>query len=149
MKNAVVTLPAGMTVNPSSANGLGACSPAQVDLSGQEPAGCPEASKVGTVEAVTPVLDHPVKGFVYLAEQGNNPFGSLIALYIGLSDPQTGVVVKVALHVELDSQTGQLRTVLDNSPQLPFEDLKLDFFGGARAPLVTPRCVGRSRPRRI
>jgi hypothetical protein len=142
LKNAVVTLPAGTTVNPSSANGLGACSPAQVDLSGPEPAGCPESSKVGTVEAVTPVLDHPVKGAVYLAEQGNNPFGSLIALYLTISDPQTGTVVKVAANVELDPQTGQLRTVLDNSPQLPFEDLKLDFFGGARASLVTPPSCG-------
>jgi hypothetical protein len=142
LKGAVVTLPAGVTVNPSSANGLGVCSPAQIDLSGSEPAGCPESSKVGTVEAITPVLDHPVKGFVYLAEQGNNPFGSLIALYIALSDPQTGTVVKVAARVELDPQTGQLRTVLDNSPQLPFEDLKLDFFGGPRAPLVTPASCG-------
>jgi hypothetical protein len=142
LKNVAVTLPAGMTVDPSSANGLAACSPGQVELSGPEPAACPEASKVGTVETVTPVLDHPVKGGVYLAEQGNNPFGSLIALYIALSDPQTGVVVKVAAHVELDSQTGQLRTVLDDSPQLPFEDLRLDFFGGARAPLVTPASCG-------
>jgi hypothetical protein len=142
LKNAVVTLPAGMTVNPSSANGLAACSPGQVELSGPDPAACPEASKLGTVEAITPVLDHPVKGAVYLAEQGNNPFGSLIALYITISDPQTGTVVKVAAHGELDPQTGQLRTVLDNSPQLPFEDLKLDFFGGARAPLVTPASCG-------
>jgi hypothetical protein len=142
LKSAVVTLPAGMTVDPSSANGLAACSPAQIDLSGPGPAACPEASKVGTVEAITPVLDHPVKGFVYLAEQGNNPFGSLIALYIGLTDPQTGVVVKLAGHVELDPQTGQLRTVFENIPQLPVEDLKLDFFGGARAPLVTPASCG-------
>ncbi len=119
LKDAVVTLPTGMTVNPSSANGLGACSPGQVELSGPEPASCPEASKVGTVEAITPVLDHPVKGSVYLAEQGNNPFGSLIAIYIALSDPQTGIVVKLAGHVELDPQTGQLRTVFDNTPQLP------------------------------
>ncbi len=142
LKSAAVTLPAGMTVDPSSANGLAACSPAQIDLSGPGPAACPEASKVGTVEAITPVLDHPVKGAVYLAEQGNNPFGSLIALYIGLTDPQTGVVVKLAGRVELDPQTGQLRTVFENIPQLPVEDLKLDFFGGARAPLVTPASCG-------
>jgi hypothetical protein len=142
LKSAVVTLPAGMTVDPSSANGLAACSPAQIDLSGPGPAACPEASKVGTVEAITPVLDHPVKGAVYLAEQGNNPFGSLIALYIGLTDPQTGVVVKLAGRVELDPRTGQLRTVFENIPQLPVEDLKLDFFGGARAPLVTPASCG-------
>ena len=142
LKDAVLTLPAGMTVNPSSANGLAACSPVQIELSGPNPAVCPEASKVGTVEVDTPVLDHPLVGGVYLAEQGNNPFGSLVALYIAIADRQTGVVVKLAGHVELDPQTGQLRTVFDNNPQLPFEDFKLDFFGGPRAPLVTPASCG-------
>jgi hypothetical protein len=57
LKNAVVKFPVGMTVNPSAANGLVECSPAQVDLSGPEPAACPDASKVGTVEVVSPLDD--------------------------------------------------------------------------------------------
>jgi hypothetical protein len=142
LKNVTVTLPAGVSVNPSSADGLAACSPAQIELSGPEPATCPEASKIGSVEVTTPLLENPLRGGVYLAEQDNNPFGSLLAIYISVVDPQSGVVVKLAGHVEPDPQTGQLRTTFANNPQQPFEDLKLDFFDGPRAPLVTPSACG-------
>jgi hypothetical protein len=142
LKNAVVTLPAGMVVNPSAAGGLAACSPAQIALSSPEPAACPDASKVGTVEIDTPILGHQLGGSVYVAEQGNNPFNSLLALYITINDPETGIVVKVAGNVVLDPVTGQLTATFDNNPQLPFSDLKLDFFGGPRAALVNPDVCG-------
>ena len=142
LKKAVVTLPAGMSVNPSSANGLGACSPAQIALSSAAGATCPDASKIGTVEVDTPLLDHPLLGGVYLAAQGDNPFGSLLAIYVAVSDPQTGVVVKLAGHVVPDPVTGQLTATFDNNPRLPFTDFKLDFFGGQRAALATPQSCG-------
>jgi hypothetical protein len=140
LKNAVVKLPVGMTVNPSAANGLVGCSPAQVDLSGAEPAACPDASKIGTVEVVSPLADHPLPGSVFLADQGQNPFGSLLAMYIAVDDPATGVVIKVAGHIEADPVTGQLTATFDDLPQLPFEDLKLQLFGGPRGVLVNPGC---------
>jgi hypothetical protein len=142
LKKATVQLPAGMAVNPSAADGLAACNPAQIDLSGPNPATCPDASKVGTVEVGTPLLDHPLDGAVYLAAQNDNPFDSLLAIYIAVNDPRTGIVVKLAGKVEPDPQTGQLRTTFDDNPQLPFSDFKLDFFGGARAPLITPPSCG-------
>src|SRR4029077_11174881 len=142
LKKAVVTLPEGVTVNPSSANGLAACSPAQIDLEGSRPAQCPDASKLGTVEVDTPLVDHPLPGSVYLASQDDNPFGSLLAIYIAVYDPVTGVVVKLPGRVSADSVTGRLTTTFDNNPQLPFEDFKLDFFGGARAALMTPATCG-------
>ncbi len=142
LKNAVVTLPVGMSVNPSAADGLQSCSLAQIALSSPEPAACPDASKVGSVEADTPLIDHPLQGSVFLAAQNENPFGSLLGIYIVVSDPQTGIVVKVPADVVLDPVTGQLRAIVQNSPQLPFEDLKLDFFGGSRAALVTPGSCG-------
>ena len=142
LKNAVVTLPKGMVVNPSAADGLVGCSPAQIDLHGAGAAQCPDASKIGTVEVDTPLLEHPLPGSVYLAKQDDNPFGSLLALYIGVDDPSTGVVVKLAGKVESDPVTGQLKATFDENPQLPFEDIKLDFFGGPRAPLMTPSVCG-------
>ena len=140
LRNAVVTLPAGMVLNPSAANGLVACSAAQIDLSGAGPATCPDASKVGTVEVTSPLVDHPLPGSVYLAAQDENPFGSLLALYIAIDDPATGTIVKLAGHVEGDPGTGQLKATFDDIPQLPFEEMHLRLFGGPRGALVNPGC---------
>lgn len=142
LRDTVVTLPQGMVINPSAADGLGACSPTQVDLHGPGPANCPDSAKIGTVLLDTPVLDHPLSGEVYLAEPGENPFGSLLALYIAVDDPQTGVVVKLAGKVEPDPVSGQLKVSFLNNPELPFEDLDVDLFGGPRAVLATPQACG-------
>ena len=142
LKDSVLTLPAGMVVNPSSGTGLTGCSPAQVDLHGDGAANCPDGSKLGSAEIQTPLLDHPAKGGVYLATQGTNPFGSLLALYIAVDDPVSGVVVKLAGKIEPDPVTGQLKTTFLNNPQLPFDNLNLDLSGGSRAPLTTPLSCG-------
>ena len=148
LKNAVVTFPEGLVVNPASAGGLGVCSEAEVGLQDNDPVSCPEASKLGTVEVTTPLLEHPLPGTVYLAAQNANPFHSLLALYIVIDDPQTGVIVKLPGKVSLDPQTGRLTATFDENPQVPFENLKLTFDKPAangeepRAPLVTPSSCG-------
>ncbi len=142
LKKAEVSLPSGIAINPSSADGLAACGAAEIELSGPNPAACPPNSKIGSVEVDTPLVDHPLPGAVYLARQAENPFNSLFAIYIAVDDPQTGVVVKLPGKVEADSQTGQLKATFDDNPQLPFEDFKLDFFGGPRATLTTPASCG-------
>jgi hypothetical protein len=142
LRDTTVTLPAGLAVNPSAGNGLGACSLAQLGLHEPGPAHCPANSEVGTVAIETPAIDHPLPGTVYLAAQGANPFGSLLALYIVVDDPVTGVIVKLAGRVEPDTVTGQLRTTFLENPQLPFEDLEFHFAGGSRAALTTPPTCG-------
>ncbi|HEX5309329.1 MAG TPA: hypothetical protein VFW38_09650 [Solirubrobacteraceae bacterium] len=148
LKDTTVTLPAGVALNPSAADGLAGCSEAQLGLHEAAPARCPNASKVGSVEITTPLLTHPLKGGVYLAQQGNlpgngsNPFGSLLAIYIAIEDPVSGVVVKLAGEVKPDPVTGQIVTTFSNNPQVPFDSLKLSFFGGPRAALVSPPYCG-------
>ena len=142
LRDTTVTLPEGLTVNPSQANGLGACSPAQVDLQGPDPAQCPDASKVASVEVDTPLLGHPVKGAAYLATPHQNPFNSLIALYITLDDPQSGTVVKLAGEVQLDPQTGQLSATFEDNPQVPFDHFRLRFKAGPHGALRTPPTCG-------
>lgn len=151
LRDASVTLPAGMTVNPASAAGLMGCpllvgkeahaDAAGIDLEDEEAAKCPEASKIGTVEVDTPLLDHPLPGAVYLASPYKNPFGSLLAIYVAVYDPISGVAVKLAGEVSLGAE-GRLTATFEENPQLPFEDFKLDFFEGARAPLMTPATCG-------
>ncbi len=141
LRKAVVTLPMGVRVSPSSADGLGACSPTEIGIDDGEKPSCPDSSKVGSVTIETPVLDEPVSGAVYLARQRDNPFGSLLSIYLAAEGP--GLVVKLAGKVDADPISGQLTTTFDDNPQLPFSNLHLEFKAGARAPLVMPRQCGR------
>jgi uncharacterized repeat protein (TIGR01451 family) len=140
LKKAVVTLPAGVTISPSVANGLGACTPEEIGLTSKEKPSCPDSSKVGSAEVITPLLNHPAEGSLYVAQQGNNPFGSLVALYLVVE--ADGAIIKLPGEVTLDPVTGQVTTSFDKSPQLPFSELKLHIFGGPRAALVTPSACG-------
>jgi hypothetical protein len=202
LRNITVALPAAVHLNPSSADGLQACSADPGALSGRQlgspgdeigftgsaegtlrftpelpesfaakgaaedhelpeseatlqPGGnfCSNASKIGEVTIKTPLLPKPLTGFVYLAAQESNPFGSLLAMYLVAEDPESGVLVKLAGEVQLCKgageivdgftceELGQIVTTFQNNPQLPFEDAELHFFGGERAPLATPsRC---------
>jgi hypothetical protein len=149
LKNASVTLPEGMTVDPSAGNGLQACSEAQIGWEGKTPynfnitpPACPEASKIGTLELETPLLPGTLTGAIYLANQNENPFGSTLAGYIVVNDPVTGVVLKIAGELKTDPHSGRITGVFDENPQLPFSDLKLHFFSGSRAPLATPENCG-------
>ncbi len=154
IKDASVTLPEGMVLNPSGASGLEACSETQVGFQDVDAAGvplftsglpepfCPEAAKVATVKVKLPIIANPLEGFVYVASQNANPFGSLVALYIVARDPVSGVLAKIPGEVALNPSTGQIVSTFDNIPQAPVEDLELHFFGGARGPLATPAKCG-------
>ncbi|HTR73989.1 MAG TPA: hypothetical protein VMH33_01865 [Solirubrobacterales bacterium] len=143
-----VTLPEGMTANPSFAEGIGTCSEAQYEAEKIDtPAGggCPEASKLGSVEARSPLLDEPITGSLYLATPYQNRFGSLVAVYMVLRATERGVLVKQAGEVRPDPSTGQLKTTFEGLPALPFSEFTLHFREGARAPLATPRACGEYR----
>jgi hypothetical protein len=157
LKKEVVTLPEGMTVNPSSGAGLAACSEAQYAEEGtpektaQEKAGghgCPNASKLATVKITTPSISEEVTGSVYLAEPaprgetGKNPFNSLLALYLVARASDRGVLVKAPGLVQLNETTGRITTTFDGLPPLPFSLAKFEFNQGPTAPLVTPPACG-------
>src|SRR3984957_14292310 len=165
LRDTTITLPEGMTVNPSSANGLQACSLAQVGISeggvpdAAAPA-CPDGSKLGTVELETPALPSEVckapqtaleqcpqaeerehvflPGSIYLAAQDANPFHSLLAIYIVIDDPRTGLIAKIPAKVTPDPATGQLTTTVTDTPQFPFTELRTHFFTGDTAALTNP-----------
>ncbi len=142
VKDTTVTLPAGVGLNPAGADGLSACSESEIALDSPGEQSCPESAKVATLKIKTPLLPNELEGAAYLATQNQNPFGSLVALYLLAYDPVSGVRVKLAGEVQPNPVTGQLVSTFKETPQLPFEDLSLHFFGGSRAPLGTPASCG-------
>lgn len=142
LRDARIVFPEGLSVNPSSANGLGACSPEQISLDDNAVPTCPDSSKIGTVEVDTPLVDHTLDGSAYLATQGDNPFGSLLAIYLTIVDPKTGTVIKLPGRVDPDPQTGRMTVSFEQNPQVPFQELRVSLFGGARASLRTPLTCG-------
>lgn len=140
LKKAVVTLPEGTAVNPSSADGLGACAPTQIALDSAADDTCPDSSRIGDVTLTTPLLDSPMQGAIYLAKPHDNPSNSLLALYMSIKG--SGALVKLAGSIDLDPKTGQLTATFDDNPQLPFSNLHMEFRGGDRAPLVNPSTCG-------
>ncbi len=140
LRDATVTFPEGTALSPSAANGLETCSEAQIGLNNGDPVTCPDASKLGTVEIETPFLEKPLTGSVYAAAQGQNPFGSLLAVYFTLEG--LGVGVKLAGEVKTNPLTGQLTTVFTKNPPLPFSELRVRLFGGPGAALSNPADCG-------
>jgi hypothetical protein len=166
VKDTSVTLPAGMGLNASAADGLGACTTSQAGFTGftelnkttapgvrtaqftSTAAECPDSSKLANVKIKTPDLEGELEGAMYLASPQNfaglpeNPFSSLVAMYLIAEEPKAGVLVKLAGDVALDPVTGQVTTSFQSTPQLPFNDLSLEFPAGERAALSTPATCG-------
>jgi hypothetical protein len=166
LRDTKVTLPQGVAINPSGGDGLEACSeglagftgfkefnenfepgvrtatftPTAIESLTPDVSFCPDGAKIGTVKVKVPELEHELEGAMYLASQNVNPFGSLIAMYLMVEDPFSGSTVKLTGEVNL-TDTGQIVATFNNTPDQPFEDLEIKFFGGERAPLSTPsRC---------
>ena len=137
IQNTTVTLPAGVVINPGQAAGLAACQPPEEAL--EEPESqpsCPAASKVGTDSISTPLLPDKLEGDVYVL-QSNPPHLQLL-----VAASAEGVNVKLIGDVHLDPVSGRLTTTFSGTPQLPFNDFKLSFSGGAQAALSTPTACG-------
>jgi hypothetical protein len=144
-----MTLPEGVTANPSAAEGLGVCTIAQYEAASLASPGCPEASKLGSVHTVTPLLDESIDGSLYLAAPDEpatpgqeNPFDSLLAAYMVLRNQELGIVVTQAIKIEPDPLTGRLVSTIEDIPQFPLELVEVRFREGPRAPLVTPPLCG-------
>ncbi len=142
LKDATVSLPAGIAVNPAAANGLEACTEAQIALHTDDPVRCPGASKVAEGQVITPALPDPVAASIYLATPHQNPFGSLLAGYLVLEEPDRGLLVKLPGKIAIDEATGQLTGTFKENPQLPFSELELHFKAGAHSTLITPSACG-------
>jgi hypothetical protein len=149
-RQAVVFLPEGVTVNPSVGAGLISCSPAQLAAEtafSPQGAGCPNGSKIGDFRLRSPLFEEWIEGAVYLATPRENPFGTLVAVYLVAKLPQRGILVDVSGRIDPDPATGTIVATFPDLPQLPYTDLELNFRTGQRAFLVTPPHCGPATTR--
>jgi hypothetical protein len=143
-KKVSVRLPDGVTLNPSVGAGLGTCSPAQLggETASNAPAsGCPAASKIGVFIVKLPYFEKELRGSIYLASPRNNPFGSLLAVYLVAKSAERGLLFRIPGRLDPNGE-GTLTATFDDLPQLPYTDLEVNFRSGQRAPLISPPHCG-------
>ena len=138
IRDAHVTLPEGMTLNPSAAHGLAACTGAQIGIGTTNPVACPPASRVGTVAIETDLPPKTLTGGVYLGDPGGGPITQPpFTIYLD-AESALGVSVRLQGSVNPNPSTGRLEATFAHNPQLPFSELILTLNGGPRAPLANP-----------
>jgi hypothetical protein len=147
-KEASVTLPAGMGINPSAAaapNNLKTCENGQFALHSAAPITCPAESKIGTATIVAAALpEGNLEGNVYIGKQESTDpaSGNEYRVFIDADSARYGVDVRLLGHVVADPVTGQLTTMITEVPQVPFTSFKLDLVGGQRSVLSSPPTCG-------
>jgi hypothetical protein len=142
IRDAHVTLPEGMTLNPSAAHGLEACMPAQIAIGTTTPVTCPPASKVGMVTIETDLPPKTLAGEVFLGNPSSGPImGPPYTIYLD-AESIYGVSVRLQGSVNPNPSTGRLEATFTNNPQLPFSELILGLNGGEHAPLANPLVCG-------
>jgi len=141
LRDSVIRLPKGVVLSPSAATGLASCSEAQVGLGTSQPVGCPDASKIGVVSLITPAIAGELKGALYLGGPASGPV-TAPPFTVYLTFEGHGVLVKIRGTTTPDPVTGQVTTIFDENPELPFSELKVHLTGGSRATLANPSACG-------
>jgi hypothetical protein len=133
IRSTSVTLPEGVSLNPSAADGKVACSDGDSGIGTRHGATCPQFSKVGTVTLDSSALPGPIPGAIYLGEpKEGDPYRIILAA------DGFGTHVKVQGSVNADPVTGQLVASFVDLPQSPLSEFNMHFFGAERGLLATP-----------
>ena len=126
-----------MSANAATADGLVGCSAAQAQLGQPDPVACPAASRLGTMQIETPVLDGALRGNVFLAARESDPLGSLLGLYVAAVIRRPGSS-EAAGQIEADPLTVGYGVVPELAAVALF-DFELRLKVAKRAVLVIPR----------
>lgn len=155
VRKAEVSLPAGMGLNPSGAQGLVACTDAQfkkgVRTYDNE---CPAESKIGTVEVDSPPLAELLTGDVYVGTQNSNDpeSGDQFRILIEAKNEKEGIAARLIGRVKANRTTGNLTAEIYDDlkgqftdqpaglPQVPFEEIRLHLGAGKDVLTSPPVC---------
>jgi hypothetical protein len=165
VRTAKVTLPQGMGLNPSAANGLAACTPQQFGKGTKNPVACPANSKIGTATVVSEALpDQALTGNVYVGPQESRDpeSGKEFQIYVDARSDRYEVDARLIGNVFANAKTGQLTAYFDDPaktvtrggnadniphglPQVPFTNFKISIDGGQKAALSSPPTCGPNK----
>jgi hypothetical protein len=157
VRKAEVTLPQGMGLNPSGAQGLVACTDAQfkkgVRVYDNE---CPPESNIGTVEVESPPLAETLKGNVYVGTQNSRDpeSGEEFRILLEAKSEHEGIDARLVGKVKADAKTGQLTAVITDKltgqfagelpeglPQVPFKEIRVHLDGSKQVLTSPPVCT--------
>jgi len=165
VRTAKVTLPQGMGLNPSAANGLAACSPQQFGKGTKNAVACPANSKIGTATVVSEALpDQALTGDVYVGKQESRDpeSGKEFQIYVHAASDRYGVDLRLVGNVFANAKTGQLTAYFDDPaknvtrggnadnipnglPQVPFTSFAIKINDGQKAALSSPPTCGPNK----
>ncbi len=147
LRDARITLPEGMTLNPAAVNGLEACSDTDFGKGTTNEVKCPAGSQIGTTTIETPDLPPgSLAGNVYVGQpKSSDPAsGEEYRILIDAEAPGYGVSVRLEGHVSADPATGRLTTAVLENPQVPFSDFIVNLSAGTHTPLANPLACGQA-----
>lgn len=145
VKTASIVLPEGMTLNPSAAAGLEACTPAQARIhTAVFGTACPVGSELGSVSLEVPTLPAgSLTGSMYLGGPESGPItGPPYIVYVVANSKRYGVSVRIKGEVVPNEATGQLTTIFQENPEQPFNSVKLSFDRGVLTSVANPLICG-------
>jgi len=148
LKSAAVALPEGMTLNPSAAQGLEACTPAQARIHSTTPGvACPAKSEIGTVTLQVPGLPPgSLTGKLYLGGPESGPItGPPYTMYLDAESSRYGISTRLEGTVVPNEATGRVTATFTDNPEQPFSDAILHFKPGALAPIANPLVCGPAK----
>jgi hypothetical protein len=115
-----------------------------LNLKNKSKMSCPDAAKIGTVTATTPLLEETLSGGVFIRSQNSDDpeSGEMFRLALVLENEERGLSIRLPGQVRVDKDTGRIEATFDNNPQLPVANVNVKFKQGPRAPLATPATCG-------
>ncbi len=102
LRTATITMPEGLTINPSAAAGLEGCEPDQIGIGTRKPVTCPSRSQIGTVQLEVPTLPPgSLQGAVFLGKPKGQPItGPPYTIYLDAESARFGISVRLEGTVE-------------------------------------------------
>lgn len=123
-----VALPPGTAIDASRLESLPVCSEADFERETADSElgeGCPAASRIGTVEVETPLLQGVLlTGSVFLGKP-TDPHTPAITLYMTVKQPKLGIGVYPVGELWREPESNQLVIGFHDLPQLPFSHFHL------------------------